>query len=453
MKRILVIAALLLTQFIAADGMFAGPHFQEVKPTIPYQRAIVAFKNDEETMVVESVLNAPAGRYSWIVPLPAAPSLIEKADGETVESLTRAMAPRIDSGGGWPFRAVYTIFGLILCAIISAPVRYKRQSYGGPARLAVEVLAVCALGISLYFVMPGFFQGHSGLKFAGESAGGSSLGAAPAVEVLRRALIGNYEVEVVKGNSPQPLLDWLAKNGTPLPSDAQSVVQDYITKGWVFMGAKLASHSGGMMRPHPLKVTFPVKEAVYPMKLTGHATPKLALDLVVIGNQLGSFDGGDLICSTIPQVRRYDNYYRPSDPPRISYGIFGDALGTPLMWDGCCVSRTRATLTPADMGRDFAITWSAPREYRARLFSDDGAGAISMAYGFIAVAGVAFVCTAFWLKRPNFGELASLTSLLAGLIAGVIVWFASYHLIKHVSTDDGTYVVMKPPPIERRFTV
>src|SRR5687768_10010168 len=47
-----------------ADGKFLSIRGTVSKPEIPYQRALISYRNGTETMIVESVLNALPGDYA-----------------------------------------------------------------------------------------------------------------------------------------------------------------------------------------------------------------------------------------------------------------------------------------------------------------------------------------------------------------------------------------------------
>ena len=76
-----------------------------------------------------------------------------------------------------------------------------------------------------------------------------------------------------------------------MPTAAKAVVTDYIRAGWVFVAAELRRDAGGVSYPHPIALTFPAKEPVYPMRLTGQSGGPVALDLYVIADGEAKCEG------------------------------------------------------------------------------------------------------------------------------------------------------------------
>jgi len=80
MKKVasIFILALLLAGNLPAlaDGMFYWP--EPVPPGVPYQRALLLFDSQYETLIVQSqyrLPDAPEEEFGWVVPVPSVPDL------------------------------------------------------------------------------------------------------------------------------------------------------------------------------------------------------------------------------------------------------------------------------------------------------------------------------------------------------------------------------------------
>ena len=111
------------------------------------------------------------------------------------------------------------------------------------------------------------------------------------MQVEKTATVGSYTISILRPSRPDGLDGWLAENGfAALPEAAGPIIADYISQGWVFAAIKLTRGESGANAPHPIKLAFAAKEAVYPMKLTAIAGGKPAFELFVIGNDRAACD-------------------------------------------------------------------------------------------------------------------------------------------------------------------
>ena len=82
----------------------------------------------------------------------------------------------------------------------------------------------------------------------------------------------------------------LKTDSLPCRKRAGPIIADYISQGWVFAAIKLTRCESGTNVPHPIKLVFANREAVYPMKLTAIAGGKPRFELFVIGDDRASCD-------------------------------------------------------------------------------------------------------------------------------------------------------------------
>ena len=61
------------------------------------------------------------------------------------------------------------------------------------------------------------------------------------------------------------------------------MIDDYITRYWVFVVAKLRTILDGIATPRPIMLEFETDKPVYPMKFTAIPGSTLYLELYVVG--------------------------------------------------------------------------------------------------------------------------------------------------------------------------
>lgn len=83
-RPLLALVVGLIVAFARADGMYAKGSAVPSEPTVPDQRAIVAWDQGVETLIVESSLRGGKGSYSWILPLPSVPTLVRPARASVI---------------------------------------------------------------------------------------------------------------------------------------------------------------------------------------------------------------------------------------------------------------------------------------------------------------------------------------------------------------------------------
>ena len=64
-----VVAVLAFASDVFGDGCYIPERAVE-SPEIPAQRAVLAWKNGQETLVISSALDSESQKLGWIIPLP-----------------------------------------------------------------------------------------------------------------------------------------------------------------------------------------------------------------------------------------------------------------------------------------------------------------------------------------------------------------------------------------------
>lgn len=267
MKTCLSLLLPLLAAIALGDGMMLKIGTRPGVPDLPYQRAVVSYRDGVQTLIVDSRLGGDEkGDHVWVLPLPAAPTKIEVVDPMYLDQMFRAGAPIIERPPKYflPAEGVFIVL-LIVSVIHLACVRDPELW----RRIATYLLLLVAVYFPFVWLMPVYAR--SGTKGFGVS-------------------IGAYDVVSLDPKEPGDPLAWLREQGAKVPDDARSVIEDYRRQGWAILVMKFVRRTG-KEQPHPLRFVFPARGPVYPMRLTGTATERLVLDLIVIGHQRATVEG------------------------------------------------------------------------------------------------------------------------------------------------------------------
>jgi hypothetical protein len=339
-RSLILLLLAVMAAWARADGTFAklGATVDGAAPGIPYQRAIVAYRDGVETMVVESTLNGPAGDYAWIVPLPSPPTRVTAVSPDALMATTRRnLRPSVAVlGFGVSVLGQAIGIGLTLIGFVVALLGFgtKNRVRNGLAAIAAVVLWT--------FVLLVFYP-----VFAGP--------ASATLDPRSAFLVGNYEVKVLKTRDAGALANWLRERGGELSPRARQAAEAYVRDGWCFAVAHLREHPGGRTRPHPLAFEFRAPRPIYPMRLTGTQTDALVLDLIVLA--AGSAELPELPIWVSQKAR--SSY----EGTQVDAGFLANSPLEALSWKDATVTRLRGELRPEQMSHDFEIR-TKPREQR-----------------------------------------------------------------------------------------
>ena len=210
------------------------------------------------------------------------------------------------------------------------------------------------------------------------TAGAGAVTKASSVQVGKTATVGSYAISTLKPSQPDGLDGWLAENGfAALPEAAGPIIADYISQGWVFAAIKLTRGESGANAPHPIKLVFASKDAVYPMKLTAIAGGKPGFELFVIGD-------GRASCDTLEEEfcdRFAETEDRRSNKPEMHFGSAGRHTTLrsrpllaicPLMWDNCVLTKFVGNVDAAGMTKDIRFAWKPFKSHQESYFTQEG---------------------------------------------------------------------------------
>ncbi len=420
--RLIVLLAALVA-WAASPALGDGKYFRaEVvarDPSIPHQAALISYRDGVETLIVQSAVQAEGEQVAWVLPLPAQPTAIEAASPGTIATLQQLVQPRLvleRNVTPWIFVAL----AALACCGLMLVVSRALSKHSTLARILIYVIAfpIMLLATSVGVFLPALARPRSMAAADPQPQRG--------VSILMDETVGSYTVTVIAADAGSEVRDWLSKNGFTCDDAAGQVIDQYASEGWCFATAKIRWSPQEMLSPHPLKVVFPVDEAVYPMRLTGAgATQPLALDLFIIGSEMAA--ARDLKQWRCEQLVRdeaakdwFDGdasvYEGGATPLRIGHPAIAAAL-----WDGATLTHLSGTLSPAQMARDDVhLRWEPPRAYQRTFFTGQAATLLGAVAG-IGLAALAFLAASLAALRTSwrFGRVCAWT-LVPGLVAAML---------------------------------
>lgn len=361
MKLLASLLLIVIASPAVADGMMLRVGPVPGVPDLPYQRAVVSYRDGMETLIVDSRLGGgEKGDHVWVLPLPGAPTTIEPVETSYLDAVFAAGAPMIQ--GSAKARADEVVYFIVL-AIVSVPYLLRVRDPVRWRRMATYALLLIAILLPLSLLMPVY--GGFGTKVAGFAVGG-------------------YDVVALDPEEPADPLAWLREKGAKVPERAAAVIEDYRRRGWSLFVMKFVRRTG-YEQPHPLRFVFPAKVPVYPMRLTGSASRYLVLDLVVIGDQRAAVKGLTL----------WSGVQGLYDEERSRYVFWPGAVvlvepSSREFWQDCWLTSFRGEFGAKTMEQDIEIGWTKPERFRARFYDQAGRRGLA-ASSFAICAGAALL--------------------------------------------------------------
>lgn len=405
----------------ADGGHFTPPVYGKVAE-IPGQRALIAYRDGRETLIVESSYSTEARDVGWVIPLPSVPDRIQPVSSAAMKTLAFCLQPPVTHFmPDWFVTVCVTI--LIVSGVV-AMVWLVRLT----ARSLVEVLVVVALlAILAGMLLPALATARSDARMPSPVLG---------VRVERQTEVGNYSVSLLRAQTPDALNEWLKRNGfMAVPDSGRDAVADYVRSGWCFAAAVLNRAEAGTSTPHPIRFDFLCAQAVYPMKLTalGGATPRVELYVVAdrkASSRLLALD----FCDSYSEIHEMKSE-AVDDDPRTLYGrsrlfsgmTFDQNIGHPeivgVLWSGCVVTKLSGSIRPEEMKEDLTFTWAEPGASRRHPFTTRGAAVMAVSAGVSLLSLMVFPALFFRkrLAEPGgrawfVGRILTPTVLLLGVL-------------------------------------
>ena len=409
---------------IHADGYYISSASYERLPTLPQQRALIVFKEGMETLVIESSMEADEGdRFTWVLPLPAPPESIEPADTGILSTLSFLTRPHIvESGEVW---IGGSIFLLLVCSLISSALMTQNTKRRG-----------CLIYLIVLVISMGFMMSIS----VGGLPNGQSLDRDMA-QVLRHERVGDYEVAVLKGGTFGEIENWLDRHQfQPIEDKAREIVEDYIEEGWVFMLAQLDRKQKGRLTPHPLQITFPSEQPIYPMRLTALGGGETLVRLFIKADRPYVHPSLHLQFTDELDDREEDARYRSVSMRHYRRGAHTyDALAKLIDGEGW-LTCLRAQLTPDQMNEDFLLTpLDSTRPHCDRFYSRGSAKAeaFSKMLGILAI-GILFV--GVFLRKNRRWRALALGIVIGGGSLSCPMSYYSLPIKENIQTYHNSFV-------------
>lgn len=120
----------------------------------------------------------------------------------------------------------------------------------------------------------------------GDGAGAGAPDGLESVNVTDQVTLGPYDVVQLSGEDPTAVAQWLTTNGFQLQPELADGLATYLDEGWLVVAVRLTStdqRSLGSGLP-PMRLTFPVDQPIYPLRLSALAEEKQKLRLYVLAD-------------------------------------------------------------------------------------------------------------------------------------------------------------------------
>ncbi|HZH97993.1 MAG TPA: DUF2330 domain-containing protein [Fimbriimonadaceae bacterium] len=453
MRTVAIVLAIVTASLALGDGRMFGEKLTEAPPSIQSQRAVLKFDGQEETMIVESVLSGPPGKYGWVVPLPNKPSFVKAVKPEYVRGTFSSVVPQVKPLRTTSLPFLFTASILLLALTLTCGMRYRKLELGW--RIMVffgEIVGLLAVAAVIY---PMF--NHHDFEEAGAATAGAAASMPKAkMEVEDLGVIGSYQVSVLSGEDGKPLLEWLRKHNIYLPDNALGTIEQYAKEGWCFLAAEFRKDEARPLPPHPLKAVFPSDKLIYPMRLTGTQEEPLRLELVVVSNKRAEAKGMRVwSCKNDPV------YVAVNRDPRLDKDIYSEWDGSlyAMAKQGAVVTYLRGNLGPEQMREDFSFDFEPYERFEVVVHDADQATAyaLQLAALWMPLGGVVlgFLGVLFPRRAIHYMAAGAVAALISGS-AGAGTWYGSVEKVDTTHTfldlsnpESSRYPVPSTPPIWR----
>ena len=225
MKRGIILFILfwiLPVETVRGDGCMILPvvYRGRAKVSSDAQKALLVWRQGEETLHLQSSYSGPTSDFAWVIPLPSIPE-VERSDWEVFKELEKATRPHLE---------------------VLVGMRYKSYGCGcSAAPMGSEVRSI-----------------ETGVR------------------ELQSMDIGDLHVDVVSAQEAGGFLRWLRNHEYSIPAKAEPVLQKYIRKEFYFVVAKIRKTSvydefvtpkmsGGLT---PLALRFKTDKPFFPLEIS-----------------------------------------------------------------------------------------------------------------------------------------------------------------------------------------
>lgn len=440
-----------------ADGKVLPPVLLPQEVAMPDQRALVAWRDGVETLVIESAFVGTGADFAWVVPLPAKPE-VEAATRGTLASMAALMRPVVIP----PERALWWLAGslaavalwtlvlgwrrtgfllrVVVVATLGALVGMILAAVVGFGWLVVPAAMVAACWVfrevirkeaSLFSHLVVAIFGLLAFWLVIPTTGKVRSMDGPTFEVdgvtVERHVVGDHDVNLVSGSDEDGVVGWLRKNGYAIEGEAEAVAREHAAAGGWFAASRVRRErvESGRSVPAPLMFRFPAERPVYPMRLTGAgATRPLELELFVLGPERAEVRGLETMAwgpvrIGDPEAGAYGRGVRqPRDAREITHPVLAR-----LAEGASVVTHLRGRLAPSEMREDLRPEWRAEEKTADGLvaWAREAAAQFALAAG-AGLALVGSIIIGFRRDGARAPGRALCATLVAAVAAGAVVF-------------------------------
>jgi hypothetical protein len=391
------------TTAVRGDGLLLGPPAAVAAvPDIPQQRALIAWADGRERLVIETAFVARGTNFAWLLPLPAPPE-IRAVDGGVFTALENAFAPRLVH-----HVRLYCLGFLFITGLVVLGQRAIREEPWLPGDIALVVAlaggtwwvtrhpvpGLVVLGLGVYtrvLARTGVSAGLAavaGLMFLGlvhvlgpavalvDTLGDAEPSLSARVEVLSVQRAGVFKSTTLRGSDPRAVAGWLTAHGFEAPAAMELIVGAYLRKGWVVVASRVGRETSEPVLDalHPVGFEFPTPEPIYPLALTALGVRQCRIHLYVFGpgraaaSRFAAIRSGRVVANgSGAAASRSAEDLDLGDPELVSW-VGGAPNGTQLV----------GTLQARDMGDDAVIRWRRAVPTGATVYSRSAAARIAL---------------------------------------------------------------------------
>lgn len=112
------------------------------------------------------------------------------------------------------------------------------------------------------------------------------------VTVWDTTRVGEYSTATISGDTAAALLEWLMANGYDIPADAETMLDQYVTEGHLFVAFKYDPIGVGTGTLDPVVITYTGEKPCVPLRITAIASnPILDVMILAFGSARARPDG------------------------------------------------------------------------------------------------------------------------------------------------------------------
>jgi hypothetical protein len=217
----------------------------------------------------------------------------------------------------------------------------------------------------------------------GDDGATSAAPAGGAVDVIGRDVVGDYDIARIASDDPKALATWLDDNGYTPPDGAQPIIDAYVSEGWKFVAIKLRKGARQEGPIKPIRVAFPSRKLVYPMRLDVLEGHQMDLDVYVLADHQVRVDSDQLATQYAGKVSELSK-----PPPAAVRSLFRAPY----------LTRLHSVVNPTTLKGDFVFVRAAISGAPGGDAYDDG-GFPVLVIALVALPLLALSAFGVWLVR------------------------------------------------------